>query len=51
MLDLLADDFVKHEYSLRRLIALIAASDAFQRSSRADFEVTPEHEQAWAAFH
>ena len=29
MLDLLADDFVKHETSLRRLIALIANSDAF----------------------
>lgn len=50
MLDLLADDFVKHEYNLRRLVALIAASDAFQRSSRAEFEVTPAHEQAWAVF-
>ena len=50
MLDLLADDFVQHEYQLRRLISLIAASDAFQRSSRADFEVTAAHEQAWAVF-
>lgn len=50
MLDLLADDFVKHEYKLRRLVSLIAASDAFQRSSRADFEVTPAHEQAWAVY-
>ncbi len=50
MLELLADDFVQHEYKLRRLIALIASSDAFQRSSRADFEITPAHEQAWAVF-
>lgn len=50
MLDLLADDFVKHEYKLRRLVSLIAASDAFQRSSRADFEITPAHEQAWAVY-
>lgn len=50
MLDLLADDFVKHEYNLRRLVSLIAASDAFRRSSRADFEVTCAHEQAWAVF-
>ncbi len=50
MLDILADDFVKHQYNLRRLVALISASDAFQRSSRAQFEVTPEHEQAWAVF-
>ncbi len=50
MLDLLADDFVQHQYNIRRLVALIAASDAFQRASRADFEVTPAHEQAWAVF-
>ncbi len=50
MLDLLAEDFVKHECKLRRLISLIAASDAFQRSSRAEFEITPAHEQAWAVY-
>ncbi len=50
MLDLLAQDFVQHEYNMRRLVALIAASDAFQRSSRAEFEITPAHEQAWAVY-
>lgn len=50
MLDILADDFVRHEYNLRRLIALIASSSAFQRSSRADFEITNAHEQHWSVF-
>lgn len=49
-LDILADDFVTHGFSLRRLVALIANTAAFQRDSRADFEVTAEHEQAWAVF-
>jgi hypothetical protein len=46
----LADDFVAHGYDLQRLIRLIAASEVFQRDSRADFEVTEEHEKAWAVF-
>ena len=39
-LELLADDFVEHGYDLQRLIRLIAASDVFQRDSRAEFEIT-----------
>ncbi|MFO1063498.1 MAG: DUF1553 domain-containing protein [Pirellulales bacterium] len=50
MLDTLADDFIKHDYNLRRLVTLIASTDAFQRSSRADFEVTAAHEAAWAVY-
>lgn len=50
VLDTLADDFVAHNYSLKRLIRLIIESQAFQRDSRAAFEVTPAHEQHWAAF-
>lgn len=46
----LADDFVAHGYDLHRLIRLIAASDVFRRDSRGDFEVTQEHENAWAVF-
>jgi len=46
----LADDFVAHGYDLQRLIRLIAASDVFQRDSRADFEITDKHENAWAVF-
>jgi hypothetical protein len=49
-LQLLANDFVEHAYNLHRLIRLIVASDAFQRDSRADFEITEQHEHAWAVF-
>lgn len=49
-LDTLASDFSTHGFDLRRLIRLIAASDAFQRDSRANFEITEQHEQAWSAF-
>jgi hypothetical protein len=49
-LEILADDFVAHGHDLQRLIRLIAASEPFQRASQADFEITPEHEEAWAAF-
>jgi hypothetical protein len=49
-LEVLAADFADHDYDLQRLIRLIAASNVFQRDSRADFEVTDEHEAAWAIF-
>jgi uncharacterized protein DUF1549/uncharacterized protein DUF1553 len=49
-LQLLADDFVAHGYDLQRLIRLIAASDVYQRDSRADFEITGDHEKALAVF-
>lgn len=49
-LELLAKDFVAHGYDLKRLIRLIAASDVFQRDSQADFELTENHETAWAVF-
>ena len=46
----LADDFVSHGYDVHRLIRLIAATDVFRRDSRADFEVTAQHERYWAVF-
>lgn len=49
-LETLADDFIAHNYDLKRLIRLIAASDAYQRDSQADFEITSEHEDHYAAF-
>jgi hypothetical protein len=49
-LQLLADDFTAHGYDVRRLVRIMAASDAFTRDSRADFEITPAHERAWAVF-
>jgi hypothetical protein len=48
-MELLAADFAQH-HDLQRLIRLIAASEPFRRDSRADFEITPQHEAAWAAF-
>lgn len=50
VMDTLAQDFVNHDFKLQRLIRLIIATDAFQRSSRTDFEVTDAHEAAWAVF-
>lgn len=49
-LETLADDLIAHDFDIRRLIRVIAATDVFQRSSRADFEVTQQHEDAWAVF-
>ncbi|GAB5402487.1 MAG: DUF1553 domain-containing protein [Aureliella sp.] len=49
-LDILAKDFSGQGFDLRRLIRTIALSDPFQRSSRAEFQIIPEHEDAWAVF-
>jgi len=49
-LETLADDFVKHDYDLGHLVRMIAGTKAFQLDSRADFEVTQQHEDAWAVF-
>lgn len=49
-LETLTDDFIQHGYNVRRLIRLMASTDAFKRDSRAAFEITAEHEQAWAVF-
>lgn len=49
-LEPLADDFIASGFDLRRLIHLIAASDAFRRDSKADHEITARHEEYWAAF-
>ncbi len=50
MMEGLTDDFVDHGFDVRRLIALIARTSAFRVDSRADFEVTPQHENAGAVF-
>ncbi|MCC9609705.1 DUF1549 and DUF1553 domain-containing protein [Blastopirellula sp. JC732] len=49
-LEPLADDFIAHGFDLQRLIRVIVATEAFQRDSQADFEITAEHEDAWAAY-
>ena len=49
-LETLAADFVQHDYDLRRLIRVMAATEVFQRDSRADFPIEKRHEEAWAVF-
>ena len=49
-LETLAKDFAEHGHDLRRLIRLIAGTEAFQRDSRAEHEITARHEAQWAAF-
>jgi hypothetical protein len=49
-LQVLSEDFVAHDYDLRRLIRIITATRAFRLDSAADHDLTPEHVSAWAAF-
>ena len=49
-LELLATDFSDHGYDLKRLIQIITRLDVFRISSRAAFDVTPQHERAWTVF-
>lgn len=46
----LADDFIQNGFQLNRLIRIIAATKTFRLESRADFEITAEHEDAWSVF-
>lgn len=53
-MEVLADDFIAHDFDLHRLFRVMAATRAFQMHSQteADSEahVTPEQEAGWAAF-
>jgi hypothetical protein len=50
-LQALADDFVAHDFDLRRLIHVIAETRAYRLDSRDDTqELTDVHERLWAAF-
>lgn len=49
-LETLATDFVEHDYDLHRLIRMISRTMAFRVDSRADFEISEEHEKVWAVF-
>jgi len=54
-LEMLAEDFVRHDFDLRRLIRVIAQSEAFRVDSRANpaligHKITDAHAQLWAAF-
>ena len=50
VLEALTDDFIENGYDIRRLIRLIAGSKAFGVDSRADFQITNDHEDACAVF-
>jgi hypothetical protein len=49
-LEELTDDFIAHDYNLRRLITRIAYSRPFTVDSRGSHELTPAHQQHWACF-
>ena len=54
-MEILADDFSRHGYSLKRLIQTIVCTEVFRRDSRLDLEsgseeVHQEHEDQWAVF-
>jgi hypothetical protein len=49
-LRILANDFALHNHDLKRLILLIAATEAYRLDSAAEFEITDEHDAAWAVF-
>lgn len=49
MLRPIVNDFRQHR-DVRRVIEIIVRSDAFRVDSRADFDVTPEHESVFAVF-
>lgn len=49
-LKLLADDFTAHDFDLRRLVRVIAFTEAFRLDSKAARDPTEEDEAGWAAF-
>jgi hypothetical protein len=49
-LQLLADDFTAHNFDIRRLIRVIAATEVFRLDSAAEHEISKAEERAWAAF-
>jgi hypothetical protein len=49
-LETLAEDFIEHDYDLRRLIRILTRLDVFRRDSNADFEIDARHEDVWAVF-
>jgi hypothetical protein len=49
-LELLVDDFIEHDYDIRRLIRVISSTRVYRLDSRASFEVLPRHEIAWSVY-
>jgi hypothetical protein len=49
-LQILADDFAKHNFDVRRLVKVIVTTEAFRRDSASDQEVTETHERLLTVF-
>ena len=49
-MEILADDFIRHDFDYHRLIRVIAQTQTFRRSSEAAFEITEQHLNSGAAF-
>ena len=46
----MVDDFIEHDYDIRRLIRVISSTRVYRLDSRASFEVLPRHEIAWSVY-
>ena len=49
-MEILVNEFITSNYDLQHLIRVIAASETFQRSSSADFEIQSQHFSHFAVF-
>jgi hypothetical protein len=49
-LDILAEDFIKHNFDLMRLIRVIASLEVFRLDSALEGDTTDAHEHEWAVF-
>jgi hypothetical protein len=49
-MEILVDDFIEHEFDLRRLIRLIANTKAYRLESFAEHDLSTQHQEALAVF-
>lgn len=49
-MEILVDDFIEHEFDLRRLIRMIANTSAYRLESFAEHDLTTEHQESLAVF-
>jgi hypothetical protein len=49
-LDILADDFINHDFDLKRLIRVISSLEVFRLDSALDIDAAESHEHEWAVF-
>ncbi len=46
----MADDFISHDFDLKRLIRVIASLDVFRLDSAIEVDTTESHDHEWAVF-